>query len=54
MACLSETAVEQALLEQLQGLGYTCTSDESIGPDGTYPEGESYDGWPYLQEGTYE
>src|SRR5690554_457199 len=42
MAFLSEAAVELALLEQLQGLGYTCTSDETIGPDGKQPERDSH------------
>lgn len=58
MPFLSEAAVELALLEQLQELGYTSTSDEAIGPDGKHPERESYNGWSestlYLQEGTYE
>ncbi|MEZ5540030.1 MAG: type I restriction endonuclease subunit R [Pseudomonadales bacterium] len=43
MAFLSEAAVELALLEQLQGLGYAVTSDEVIGPDGNHPERESHD-----------
>ncbi|MEA9795900.1 type I restriction enzyme R subunit [Xanthomonas campestris] len=43
MAFLSEAAIEQALLEQLRGLGYAVTSDEAIGPDGRAPERESHD-----------
>ncbi|MCL1532469.1 type I restriction endonuclease [Xanthomonas nasturtii] len=43
MAFLSEAAIEQALLEQLSGLGYAVTSDEAIGPDGRAPERESHD-----------
>ncbi|AOS14137.1 type I restriction endonuclease subunit R [Xanthomonas oryzae pv. oryzae] len=42
MAFLSEAAIEQALLEQLRGLGYAVTSDEAIGPDGRAPERESH------------
>lgn len=42
MAFLSETAVEQALLDQLQRLGYTREREEEIGPDGKRPERESY------------
>lgn len=40
---LSEAAVEQALLEQLQGLGYGIERDDAIGPDGARPERESHD-----------
>lgn len=43
MAFLSESAVEQALLEQLRRLGYATTSDNTIGPDGSAPERESHD-----------
>ena len=43
MAFLSEAVVEQALLEQLRGLGYAIASDELIGPDGKQPERESHD-----------
>lgn len=43
MAFLSEAQLEAALLEQLVGLGYTCTSDDNIGPDGKQPEREAYD-----------
>ena len=43
MAFLSEAAVEQALLEQLRGLGYAVASDEVIGPDGSTPERDSHD-----------
>src|SRR5690625_7181138 len=42
MAFLSEAAIEQALLDQLAGLGYVCTSDEEVGPDGTQPERGGY------------
>lgn len=43
MAFLPEAEVEQALLEQPQGLGYAVASDEVIGPDGKQPERESHD-----------
>jgi type I restriction enzyme, R subunit len=43
MAFLSEAAVEQALLEQLGGLGYNIEREEDIGPDGHRPERESHD-----------
>jgi type I restriction enzyme, R subunit len=43
MAFLSEAAVEQALLEQLKGLGYSIEREENIGPDGHRPERESHD-----------
>ncbi len=43
MAFLSEAAVELALLEQLQGLGYSIEREENIGPDGHRPERESHD-----------
>ncbi len=43
MAFLSEAAIEQAVLEQLRGLGYATTSDETIGPDGKAPERDSHD-----------
>lgn len=43
MAFLSEAQLEAALLEQLGKLGFTCTSDEQIGPDGAKPEREAYD-----------
>ena len=42
MAFLSEAAVEQALLDQLQRLGYTREREEVIGPDGKRPERESH------------
>lgn len=58
MPFLSEAAVELALLEQLQELGYTSTSDEAIGPDCKHPERDSYNGWSentlYFWEGVYE
>ncbi|OOG24343.1 DEAD/DEAH box helicase [Thioalkalivibrio denitrificans] len=43
MAFLSEAQLEAALLDQLAELGYACTSDEIIGPDGKQPEREAYD-----------
>lgn len=43
MAFLSEAAVEQALLEQLQGLGYRIGREEDIRPDSHRPECESHD-----------
>ncbi|MDR2173470.1 MAG: hypothetical protein LBE32_04620 [Burkholderiales bacterium] len=43
MPFLSEADIEQALLEQLGGLGYATASDEVIGPDGSAPERESHD-----------
>lgn len=43
MAFLSEAAVERALLEQLQGLGYSIEQEENIGPDGHRPERDSHD-----------
>ena len=43
MAFLSEAQLEAALLEQFSELGYACTSDELIGPDGKQPEREAYD-----------
>ncbi|TVQ84513.1 MAG: type I restriction endonuclease subunit R [Chromatiaceae bacterium] len=43
MAFLSEAQLEAALLTQLAGLGFACTSDDRIGPDGKQPEREAYD-----------
>ena len=43
MPFLSETQLEDALLEQFASLGYACTSDELIGPDGKQPERDAYD-----------
>lgn len=43
MAFLSEAAVEQALLDQLQGLGYAIAHEEMIGPDGAQAERASHD-----------
>ncbi len=43
MAFLSEAQLEAALLQQLADLGYACTSDELIGPDGRQPEREAHD-----------
>lgn len=42
MAFLSESEVEQILLEQLQTLGYRIEHEENIGPDSRCPERESY------------
>lgn len=41
MTYLSESALEQAVLDQLHGLGYSIASDRDIGPDGKAPERES-------------
>lgn len=43
MAFLSESAVEQALLDQLRSLNYSIEREEEIGPDGHRPERESHD-----------
>lgn len=43
MAFLSESAVEQALLDQLRALNYSIEREEDIGPDGHRPERESHD-----------
>jgi len=43
MAFLSESAVEQALLNQLLDLNYSIEREEDIGPDGPRPERESHD-----------
>ncbi len=43
MAFLSEAHVEQALLEQLQALGYGIEREDTIGPDGVRPERASHD-----------
>ncbi len=43
MAFLSEAQLEDALLEQLVGLGYACVCDDLIGPDGKQPERDAYD-----------
>jgi type I restriction enzyme, R subunit len=43
MTFLSEAQLENALLDQLVDLGYACTSDDIIGPDGKQPEREAYD-----------
>ncbi|HEV2517049.1 MAG TPA: type I restriction endonuclease subunit R [Devosia sp.] len=42
MAYLSEAAIEQVVLDQLSGLGYTIVTDGDIGPDGKAPEREAY------------
>lgn len=42
MATLTEADVEAILLDQMQGLGYTCLSDKISGPDGSCPEREAY------------
>lgn len=43
MAFLSEAQLETALLDQLADLGYSCSSDDVIGPDGKLPERDAYD-----------
>jgi len=43
MAFLSEAEVEQALLQQLRGLGYAVLTDEIIGPDASASERDSHD-----------
>lgn len=43
MTFLSEAEVEQALLDQLQGLNYSVEREEDIGPDGRRPEREGHD-----------
>jgi type I restriction enzyme R subunit len=43
MSFLSEAQLEFALLDQLAQLGYVCTSDDLIGPDGNRPERVAYD-----------
>jgi type I restriction enzyme, R subunit len=43
MAYLSEAHLEHALMDLLGGLGYACTSDEIIGPDGSHPERLAHD-----------
>lgn len=43
MAYLSEAELEDALLAQLQQLGYGCESEEDIGPDGRRPERAGHD-----------
>lgn len=43
MTFLSEAQLESALLEQLTELGYSCASDDLIGPDGQEPERAAYD-----------
>ena len=42
MAYLSEAAIEQLVLDQLSGLGYSVVTDGEIGPDGKAPEREAY------------
>ena len=42
MAYLSEAAVEQVVLDQLDALGYAVATDSNIGPDGKAPEREAY------------
>ena len=43
MAFLSESAVEQALLDQLRALGYCIEREPDIGPDGPRPQRASHD-----------
>jgi type I restriction enzyme R subunit len=42
VAFISEADVETLVLRQLDGLGYTTSSDADIGPDGRAPEREAY------------
>jgi type I restriction enzyme, R subunit len=42
MPYLSESAIEQTVLEQFAKLGYAVSSDAEIGPDGKSPEREAY------------
>lgn len=42
MAYLSESAIEQVVLDQLTSLGYATATDAEIGPDGKAPEREAY------------
>ncbi|WP_295405707.1 type I restriction endonuclease [uncultured Thiocystis sp.] len=42
MTFLTEADIEGLLLEQLAGLGYQCTSDAVIGPDGSAAEREAF------------
>jgi type I restriction enzyme R subunit len=42
MAFLSEAAVELALIEHFQELGYAVETEDKIGPDGLFPERESH------------
>lgn len=42
MRYISESDIETALLEQLQGLGYSLATEAAIGPDGSVPEREAY------------
>lgn len=42
MAYLSEATIEQLVLEHLQRLNYSISSDAQIGPDGKSPEREAY------------
>ena len=43
MAFMSEAALEQILIDQLNALGYSIAAEEVIGPDGSRPERESHD-----------
>jgi len=43
MAFMSEAALEQMLVDQLDTLGYSIATEEVIGPDGSHPERESHD-----------
>src|SRR5690606_13702748 len=42
MAFITEAVVEEALLGQLAGLGFTCLNDTVTGPDGSAPEREAH------------
>lgn len=43
MAFLSESDLEQVLVEQFRNMGYAIASEAVIGPDGSNPERESHD-----------
>ena len=43
MAFMSEAALEQMLIDQLNALGYSIATEDVIGPDGSQPERESHD-----------
>ncbi|MCC7406350.1 MAG: type I restriction endonuclease subunit R [Bdellovibrionales bacterium] len=43
MAFITEAELENLLLDQLKGIGYTIKSEEEVGPDGTNPLRESHD-----------
>ncbi|UFS56840.1 type I restriction endonuclease subunit R [Comamonadaceae bacterium M7527] len=43
MAFMSEAALEQMLIDQLNALGYSIATEDVIGPDGSQPERDSHD-----------